>query len=81
MKKINYILFVVLSLFSLAAVSQTANENQPQMADEFRNSGKIYIVIMVISIIFICLIAYLVFLDLKLRKLENKKSNSQNALR
>lgn len=45
---------------------------EPQMADTFRSEGKIYVVISVISIIFMCLIGYLVYLDIKLRKLENK---------
>ena len=46
---------------------------EPQMADTFRSEGKIYVVIAVISIIFICLIGYLIYIDSKLRKLENKK--------
>ena len=45
---------------------------EPQMADTFRSEGKIYVVIAVISIIFMCLIGYLVYLDIKIRKLENK---------
>ncbi len=45
---------------------------EPQMADTFRSEGKIYVVITVISIIFLCLIGYLVYLDIKLRKLEKK---------
>lgn len=45
---------------------------EPQMADTFRSEGKIYVVISVISIIFMCLIGYLVYIDIKLRKLENK---------
>ncbi|MBP8034411.1 MAG: CcmD family protein [Bacteroidia bacterium] len=46
---------------------------EPQMADTFRSEGKIYVVITVISIIFMCLIGYLVYIDMKLRKLENNK--------
>ena len=46
---------------------------EPQMADTFRSEGKIYVVIAVISIIFTCLIGYLIYIDLKLRKLENRK--------
>ena len=45
----------------------------PQMADTFRSEGKIYVVITVISIIFICLIGYLIYIDMKLKKLENNK--------
>lgn len=47
-----------------------AQETAPEMADAFRSEGKIYVVITVISIIFMCLIGYLVYLDIKLRKLE-----------
>lgn len=46
--------------------------SEPQMADAFRSEGKIYVVITVISIIFVCLIGYLIYIDMKLRKLENK---------
>ena len=49
-----------------------SNNNNVEMADAFRSEGKIYVVISVISIIFICLIGYLIYIDLKLRKLENK---------
>jgi len=43
---------------------------EPAMADTFRSEGKIYVVISVISIVFVCLIGYLVYIDIKLRKLE-----------
>ncbi len=46
--------------------------SEPQMADTFRSEGKIYVVITVISIIFVCLIGYLIYIDMKLRKLEKK---------
>ena len=49
-----------------------SNDNNVEMADAFRSEGKIYVVISVISIIFVCLIGYLIYIDLKLRKLENK---------
>jgi heme/copper-type cytochrome/quinol oxidase subunit 2 len=48
----------------------------PEMADTFRSEGKIYVVITVISIIFICLIGYLIYIDIKLRKLEDKNRNT-----
>lgn len=47
--------------------------NGPEMADTFRSNGKIYVVISVIAIVFVCLIGYLIYIDLKLKKLENKK--------
>lgn len=49
-----------------------SNVNDVEMADTFRSEGKIYVVITVISIIFVCLIGYLIYIDMKLRKLEKK---------
>ncbi len=54
-------------------VSQAQNINAaPQMADSFRSEGKIYVVISVLAIVFICLIGYLIYIDVKLKKLENR---------
>ena len=64
------LLLVGLIIPFLGMTQEVATE--PQMADTFRSEGKIYVVIAVISIIFICLIGYLVYIDMKLRKLENK---------
>ena len=74
MKKTNnkIILFLVSILIPFLGKAQEAAA--PEMAEVFRNEGKIYVVITVISIIFICLIGYLVYIDTKLRKLENKNS-------
>jgi len=72
MKNKIYYLLSLLLLISNTVFSQT-NSPEPQMADTFRSEGKIYVVIAVISIIFVCLIGYLVYIDIKLRKLENRK--------
>ena len=70
MKNKFYLLLLTL-FFSLAGIAQ--EEAAPvEMADTFRSEGKIYVVIAVLSIIFICLIGYLIYIDLKLKKLENK---------
>ncbi len=37
----------------------------------FRSSGKIYVVVGIIAIIFICIVLYLIRLDKKITKLEN----------
>ncbi|MES2515698.1 MAG: CcmD family protein [Bacteroidota bacterium] len=58
-------------LFPFFGIAQEVTTS-PDMADAFRRDGKIYVVITVLAIIFICLIGYLVSIDLKLRKLENK---------
>lgn len=65
------ILFLISILIPFIGKAQEAAP--VEMADAFRNDGKIYVVITVISIIFICLIGYLIYIDMKLRKLENKK--------
>ncbi len=62
------ILFLVSILTPFLGKAQTVAE--PAMADTFRSEGKIYVVISVISIVFVCLISYLVYIDIKLRKLE-----------
>ena len=69
------ILFIASLLIPFLGKAQEIN-SEPQMADTFRSEGKIYVVIAVLSIIFICLIAYLIYIDIKLKKLENKNSNT-----
>jgi len=66
MKKLLSLLFLLIA--PLAAFPQ----QQPQMADTFRQEGKIYVVVLVLSIVFVCLATYLVIIDRKLKKLENK---------
>lgn len=67
------LLFIAINLLPFMGKAQEVTT--PQMSDAFRSEGKIYVVIAVISIIFICIISYLVFIDAKLRKLENKNKN------
>ena len=69
--KTKFILLIT-SLFAFfISVAQPSNSG-PEMADTFRSEGKIYVVIAVLSIIFICIISYLVYIDIKLKKLEKK---------
>lgn len=70
MKNKIFILFVTLFLSTISKAQTITSE--PKMADTFRSEGKIYVVIAVLSIIFVCLIAYLIYLDIKLRRLEKK---------
>lgn len=67
--KTKLILFFCSMLTFLSSTAQTMNA-EPAMADTFRSDGKIYVVIAVLSIIFLCIISYLVYLDIKLKKLE-----------
>ncbi len=64
------ILFLINTLIPFIGKAQQATA--PEMASTFRSEGKIYVVITVISIVFLCIIGYLIYIDLKLKKIENK---------
>jgi len=66
MKKI-YLIIVILFL-NLVVKAQTV-----EMADIMRSSGKIYVVVGTIAIIFIGLAGYLFSLDKRLTKIEKNK--------
>ena len=57
-----------------SCISAFAQQNQPvEMADVMRSSGKIYVVIAVIVIIFTGLAIYLFSIDRRLKKIEKEK--------
>jgi CcmD family protein len=47
-------------------------ENEVEMATDLRSSGKIYVVVIVVCVIFIGLILYLFSIDRRLKKIENR---------
>jgi len=66
MKKL--LILVCLALINAAAFAQ--QPNNVDMADTMRSSGKIYVVIATISIIFVGLAIYLFSIDRRLKKIE-----------
>jgi CcmD family protein len=69
MKKIS-----LLSLLLLGYVAAFAQQAQSvDMADALRSSGKIYVVIATIVIIFVGLAIYLFSIDRRLKKIEKEK--------
>ncbi|MEI8280621.1 MAG: CcmD family protein [Bacteroidota bacterium] len=64
------ILLLLLMLITTLAQAQTSDA---AMADGLRANGKIYVVVLVLATIFAGIIAFLVYLDRKIKKLENKK--------
>lgn len=48
------------------------NPNNVEMANAFRENGKIYVVVAVVVIIFVGLFVYLISLDKKVSRLEKK---------
>ena len=49
-------------------------QNSVEMADALRSSGKIYIVVAVLLVIFSGIVVYLISIDRKISKLEKEKS-------
>jgi hypothetical protein len=64
MKKIISFIITLLTSFNLFA------QEEVQMADQMRADGKIWVVVGVIAVVFVGIIAYLVLLDRKIRKIE-----------
>jgi uncharacterized membrane protein len=67
MKKIVSILLGLLSVDNTTLFAQDV-----QMADTMRSEGKIYVVVAIILVIFFGLIAYLVYTNRKISKLEDR---------
>ena len=63
---------IIFSLIALMITTICNAQNDVEMADTFRQEGKIYVVIGVLLIIFLGIVGYLISLDRRLRKLENK---------
>lgn len=72
MKKSRYLASTV----SMLLLFYTTKAQDAVMADTFRSEGKIYVVIGVIVLIFAVLFAYLVYLDVRLKRLEKKEKES-----
>lgn len=58
-------------VFPLVAMAQ-----EVEMADTLRRDGKIYVVVGVIAIIFLGLAFYLIALDRRISKMENRKGGN-----
>ncbi|HXA00735.1 MAG TPA: hypothetical protein VNW99_02035 [Cytophagaceae bacterium] len=79
------LLFLFLLFFSLKTSAQNVenlkpvtNEPKVEMADTFRENGKIYIVVVVVLIVLLGIFAYLFMLEKKLAKIE--KGLKKNAI-
>lgn len=60
------------SLLSLLILHSSIYAQEVEMADTFRSEGKIYVVVLILSIICIGLFGYLYFLDRKISLREKK---------
>lgn len=62
--------FLILAAFG--ALPAFAQDAAPEMADQMRASGKIWVVVAVLAIIFAGIIIYLIRLDRKITRLERE---------
>ena len=65
------LLMLIIALFFIALVFAQESTGV-EMADGLRNSGKIYVVVASIAVIFFGIVFYLVTLDRRLSKLEKE---------
>lgn len=66
---------LVLLCTSLFAQAQQQNTETGPVNQMLRSNGKIYVVVTVLVIIFICIILYLIRLDRKISKLEHQQQS------
>lgn len=66
----------LLSLFFML-LSFTSFSQNAEMADTFRQEGKIYVVIAVIGIVFASLIGILVYLERRISKIEKELNEKE----
>lgn len=57
----------------LSALVARAQDTRPEMADTLRSNGKIYVVVLVLATIFAGIIAFVIYMDRKISKLEKNK--------
>jgi len=67
---------ISLTLLLLLTTTTFAQNTEPQMADTMRSDGKIYVVVLVLSVVFACLATYLIIIDRKLKKLEDNSTKN-----
>ena len=65
----------VLGIFVILLTFLQAQAQEVEMASGLRSSGKIYVVVIVIAVIFIGLIVYLFSIDRRVKKLENREDS------
>jgi CcmD family protein len=69
--KISTILLLTMFIFTQTVLAQ--NTGTVEMADTLRSSGKIYVVVAVMSIVFIGIVGYLFSIDKRVKKVEKDK--------
>lgn len=63
------------NMITFSVMAQQGDNEAIEMADALRASGKIYVVVLVVTVILTGLIVYLIRLDKKVSKLEKEVNN------
>ena len=69
-----HLLTTLLSFLILPSTIFASTKNEIEMADALYQSGKIYVVVCVLAVIFVGIVIYLINLDRKIRKLEKEQN-------
>ena len=70
-----FILIFCLLQAHMPAFAQSVAAAVPEMAEGLRSSGKIYVVVLVLATIFAGIIAFLIYLERRLNRLERDVKN------
>jgi CcmD family protein len=65
----------ILFLTALFAQFTLKAQQTPEMAFDLRSSGKIYVVVAVLAVIFVGIAVFLFWVDLKVKRLEKESNN------
>jgi uncharacterized membrane protein len=68
-------MLLLISLFANAQENQNQNTETGPVNELFRSNGKIYVIVGVLLIIFIGIVIFLIALDRKIGKLEQRENN------
>jgi hypothetical protein len=65
---------IIFLLFSFLGLMQASFAQAPEMADVLRSNGKIYTVVLVCLTVLAGLLAYVIYIDRKITKLEQQNT-------
>jgi len=71
----HFLLTFLLLTAQFSVFAQNATSTSPDMAEGLRSSGKIYVVVLVLATIFAGIIAFLIYLERRLSRLEQDLKN------
>ncbi len=67
----------IISIAASLGITFTGYAQEPEMADGMRSEGKIYVVVAILAVILFGLVAYLISIDRKVTKLEQRLNDGK----